>query len=75
MASDRRDRLTVRYERPGRAPERVTFEPRDDGRWDRIEQYHNGCKWCPRGHEIVDDVAVNGHQLDDGRVAAEVRGP
>ena len=74
--TDRRDAVTLTYRPTGRPPERVTFEPRSDGRWDRVEETWVGepCgRWRQRGHEIVDQLAVNGQS--PGQAAAEVRGP
>jgi hypothetical protein len=56
------DGLTIRF-RPnaGRAdPERIRLEPRTDGMADYYEDEWNGCKWLPRGHDVVADLQVEG---------------
>jgi len=56
--TDRADAIIVRFEPASGPPERWRFEPRSDGRWVRIEEYWNGCRWAGRGAEFVDNVAV-----------------
>ncbi|GAB6863292.1 hypothetical protein ACFR97_10370 [Haloplanus litoreus] len=62
MSSDRPGGLTIRF-RPnsGRGtPERLRLESRTDGLHDYYEDYWNGCKWLPRGHDVLADVEVEG---------------
>ncbi|MFC6975661.1 hypothetical protein ACFQL1_14960 [Halomicroarcula sp. GCM10025709] len=42
---------------PARGPKRrVLYEPRSDGRFERIESVWTGCTWRPTGREIVENV-------------------
>lgn len=44
---------------PVRGPRRrVTFTPRDDGRFTRTEYLWGGCRWRFCGSELVEDVDV-----------------
>jgi|GEM_PF-3502568 len=59
---DRTDGLTIRF-RPnaGRGDyERIRLEPRTDGKADYYEDTWNGCKWLPRGHDVVADLEIEG---------------
>ena len=59
---DASDGLTIRF-RPnaGRGDaERIRLEPRTDGMADYYEHTWNGCKWLPRGHDVVADLQVEG---------------
>jgi len=54
----RADALTLTYRANGRECREV-FEPRSDGRYDRVEKVRTtGGDWRAVGHEIVDTVAV-----------------
>jgi len=35
---------------------RVVFEPRSDGRFERVEAEWNGCAWRTVGREVVETV-------------------
>jgi hypothetical protein len=42
---------------PVRAPKRkVEFEPRSDGRFERVEAEWTGCRWRIVGREVVETV-------------------
>lgn len=56
--TDRGDAVVVTWHARGRG-QRLTFEPRSDGRWDRSEAVRTkGGDWRTVGTEIVDRVAV-----------------
>jgi hypothetical protein len=55
---DRIDALIVRFDPERGPPERRRYEPRDDGRWARVEEYWNGCRWVGRGAEVVTSVTI-----------------
>lgn len=55
----REQSLCVRYEPVRGPPERLRFEPRSDGRYARFEEFWNGCVWAVRGHDVVDEVALD----------------
>jgi hypothetical protein len=43
--------------KPVRGPKRrVRFEPRSDGRWERLSEEWTGCRWRTTGREIVETV-------------------
>jgi hypothetical protein len=56
MPEGRSDRVIHRRKPVNGPPERDRYEPRSDGRWDYIDEYHNGCKWVARGSQIVDSI-------------------
>jgi hypothetical protein len=68
VPSDRTDGLTIRFtpldlsgEVPTRRPpERIRLDPRSDGRHDFHEGQWNGCKWLPRGHDVVIGLEIEG---------------
>ncbi|MFC7077884.1 hypothetical protein [Haloarcula halophila] len=42
---------------PVRGPKRrVEFEPRSDGRFERVESMWNGCRWKETGREALANV-------------------
>lgn len=47
------DGLVVVYEPQRGARRRVAFEPRTDGRYDRIVSVWTGCDWRVTGREVV----------------------
>lgn len=55
---DRSDAVIIRRTPARGPPERDRYEPRSDGRWEYVDEYHNGCTWVPRGREIVDEVGI-----------------
>lgn len=56
MTLDRTDAHGFVYE-PVRGPKRkIAFEPRSDGRFDRVEAVWTGCAWRTTGSEIVATV-------------------
>jgi hypothetical protein len=55
---DRADAIIVRHDPVTGPPERTRFEPRADGRWTMVDEWHNGCRWVGRGAEIVESVTV-----------------
>jgi hypothetical protein len=62
--ADRSDAITLQYQPAGRAARRLTFEPRSDGGYERIEEVWSGCGyWRQVGSERVDTVSV---ELPDG---------
>jgi len=81
MPEDRSDGLTIRFtplDLSGevvtrRPPERIRLDPRSDGRHDYHEGTWNGCKWLPRGHDVVDDLEIEG-AVDGAAVLARPDG-
>lgn len=59
--TDRSDGFAVVYDdADGRPPRRLRFEPRDDGRWDRIEEIWSGCSyWRPVGRAVCERVELD----------------
>lgn len=59
MTGDTRaDATTVRWEPVGREPRRVVFEPRADGRLERVVEAWTGEEWRFVGREVCETVAV-----------------
>ncbi|MFC6765457.1 hypothetical protein [Natrinema soli] len=56
--SDRRDSFAVRYSPPRGRPQKVVFEPRSSGGWDRITYERRRGRWRITGEEIVANVAL-----------------
>lgn len=62
MCESIRPAIVIECRPDDHTPERTRIVPREDGRYDRIEEYRveraNEAVWRERGHEIVDDVTV-----------------
>jgi len=56
---DRSDATIVRFKPVAGPPQRVRFEPRSDGSWDRIEEVWTGCVWRPLGREAVTRLTID----------------
>lgn len=73
MTPDRSDALVVTERRAGDGGRRTVYEPRSDGRVDRIEEtLTKRGDWREVGHEIITAVDVEG--ATDG-AAVLTRGP
>lgn len=56
--SDRRESFAVRYSPPHGRPQKIVFEPRSGGGWDRITYERRRGRWRITGEEIVANVAL-----------------
>jgi len=57
---DQRTRHVIHWEPVvGERPRRLVFEPASDGRWHRIEQERQGCRWRDVGRETVASLSVH----------------
>lgn len=71
-AQDGGDGVIIRIDPAAGPPERLLFEPRDEGGWDRAEQVWTGCAWRTRGIDRVDRLAVE--TPDDDTSGGPVQG-
>jgi len=62
--ADRADSVVVRFEPAMGSPQRIVFEPRHEGAWDRHDQVWTGCQWRTRGVERVRDVDVDAPEAE-----------
>jgi hypothetical protein len=60
MTRDRSDAIIVRRDPATGPPERDRYEPREDGRWTRIDEVWSGCAWHGRGTEVVKSIGFEG---------------
>ena len=66
--TDGRDAFAVRYNPPRGRPQRIVFELRSAGGWDRITHEKRRGRWRITGEEIVADVGlgvVDGIAIDE----------
>lgn len=66
--TDRSDAIVLRYTPSDGPPCRVTFEPRPDGRYERVERIYLEGRWHVTGTELVEHVAIS---TPTGRVVPE----
>lgn len=52
--------VAVRYRSARGPPRRVRFQARADGRYQRVRELWNGCRWVPTGRALATDVAIEG---------------
>ncbi|WP_436344478.1 hypothetical protein [Natronorubrum sp. FCH18a] len=56
--TDSRDSFAIRWTPPHGRAQKVVFEPRSAGGWDRITYEHRRGRWRITGEEIVADVGL-----------------
>ena len=56
--TDRRDAFAIRWTPPRGRPQKVVFEPRSAGGWDRITYERRRGRWRVTGEEIVADITL-----------------
>lgn len=52
------EQTTIRFDPVGGPRERLRFEPRPDGSWERIDEVWTGCSWRPRGRDTVESISI-----------------